>query len=568
MSHQRTVLRRIGSLLLAIFAVLSLCDAPVHAEGTNTVISSNPAAGENVQVPPTQLQLIFSQDIPPLAVFAGIGVAMTCEGISVGLGPVQLGVDHRTVSTALTQLPGTGNCAVAWNLPDGSAGKIEFVIAGDPNTSTTSSTPGETTTTDPNAPTTTVAEVVAQGDPPRVGGPLGLARLLSYITVAALFAGLILLPLSWPEGITDAAAATYFRIVWPLASIATFFNMVLASAEHSGHAFTQSLSPSAWADLMDTTPGKALVMRTVLIVLAGWMALQPTRVIDPAFDSMAMGHLALIGASYGFDRDDGRSVVAGYPIAIVHAVAALFIVGGAIMFSRVLLTGKSTETTTNALREYTKWLMRAVIVVVVTGLIQLFRLDGLGILTSPHGRVIVAKVVFIGIGIIITFLLRNYVMTALSRVRRLNSKQSLRARHAMNVSVAFMVVGLAFTSWAVTMLPAQMPKDAKSAKELNFAWSERLTNETFDVRISLSPATTGPNKLRIELYEPQRINTFHVKFVPALASASGIDIGIPLEHPGTATVAIDGGLRFNTEGVWAILETFASRAAGISCMSC
>ena len=183
---------------------------------------------------------------------------------------------------------------------------------------------------------------------------------------------------------------------------------------------------------------------------------------------------------------------------------------------------------------------------------QTLRLDGFGILTSPHGRVITAKVVFVAVGIFITLALRKYVINTLSRVRRLNSTQSLRTRHATNLSVAFFTVALAFTSWSVTMLPAQMPKDEAAAKKLKFAWTERLTNEGFDLQISLDPATTGPNKLRIELYAPDRINNFHVKFVPALASATGIDLGIPLERPGTAIVTIDGGLRFNTEGVWSI----------------
>jgi uncharacterized membrane protein len=549
MSHRRTAFRRFGSLLIAVLALLAICDSPASAAGTNTVVSSNPAAGENVAVPPTQLQIIFNEEIPALAAISGIGIAMTCEGISVGLGPVQLGVDRRTVSTALTQLPGTGDCAVSWSLPDGSAGAIQFVIAGgSSDSSTTTTLAGEDTTT-----TTTPTEtVVTEGNPPRVGGPLGLVRLLSYIAIAALFAGLVLLPLSWPEGISDAAAARFFKIVWPLASLITVLNMILAAAQHNGKSFTESLSLSDWTDLASDTPGRALVARTVLVVLAGWMAWQPTRVIDPATDSPALLHLILIAASFGFDRSDGRSVVLGYPIGVVHAMSALFVVGGAIMFSRVLLTGKSTEATTNALREYSKWTLRALVIVVVTGVLQTFRLDGFGILTSPHGRVILTKIVFVAVGIFILLALRKYIMTALSRVSRLNSTQALRARHAMNLSVAFFAVALAFTSWSVTMLPAQMPKDSEAAKKLKFAWTERLTNEDFDVQISLDPATTGRNKLRIELYAPSRINTFHVKFVPALASASGIDLGIPLERPGTAIVTIDGGLRFDTEGVWSI----------------
>lgn len=549
MSHRRTAIRRLGSLLFAVMVLLTLCAAPASAAGTNTVVSSNPAAGENVAVPPTQLQIIFNEEIPALAALGGIGVAMTCQGISVGLGPVQLGVDRRTVSTALTQLPGSGECAVSWSLPDGSAGAINFTIAGyTTSSSTTSIVEGRETTT------TTLAteEATVVGEAPRVGGPLGLVRLLSYIAIAALFAGLLLLPLSWPEGISDVAAARFFKIVWPLASVVTILNMILAAAQHNGETFTESLSLNDWIDLASDTPGKALVARTLLVVFAGWMAWQPTRVIDPAYDSFALGHLALMGVSFGFDRDDGRSVALGYPIGILHSVSALFIVGGAIMFSRVLLTGKSTEATTNALREYSKWLIRALLVVVVTGVMQTLRLDGFGILTSPHGRVITAKVVFVAVGIFITLALRKYVINTLSRVRRLNSTQSLRTRHAMNLSVAFFTVALAFTSWSVTMLPAQMPKDEAAAKKLKFAWTERLTNEGFDLQISLDPATTGPNKLRIELYAPDRINNFHVKFVPALASATGIDLGIPLERPGTAIVTIDGGLRFNTEGVWSI----------------
>ena len=90
--------------------------------------------------------------------------------------------------------------------------------------------------TEPGAPATTVpvdgtaTEVVS----PRLGGPIGLMKLIVFFAVSALFGGLMFIKLVWPEGVEYGITEKYFRQVSIIAGVAIFVLIILMTTRQSG----------------------------------------------------------------------------------------------------------------------------------------------------------------------------------------------------------------------------------------------------------------------------------------------------------------------------------------------
>jgi hypothetical protein len=97
-----------------------------------------------------------------------------------------------------------------------------------------------------------------------------------------------------------------------------------------------------------------------------------------------------------------------------------------------------------------------------------------------------------------------------------------------------------------------------STPSVTYAFREELQNDRFRVIVSLTPATTGTNAMRIELLEPSRINNFIVKLIPQEPGYAGISITMPIKRRGAVIVPGDGTLNFNVPGVWSIEITGAT----------
>ena len=213
MTNRMPLVLRIGVALGLIFGLgfAASSAGASGAAGTNEVVSSNPAANQVVEVPPTQLQMVFRDALASPEVASTMGLSLACDGTLVGLAQPQLGADGFTVSAALTQIPPAGLCTVSWALPDKSIGSFSFT-----STATSESTlaPGDTVPVVGTDEPAVIGEVVpvSTGGGPRVGGMLGLLRILEYLLVAAIFGGLMMVVLAWPEGIEYGVCLRFFRV--------------------------------------------------------------------------------------------------------------------------------------------------------------------------------------------------------------------------------------------------------------------------------------------------------------------------------------------------------------------
>ena len=533
-------------VLLGIWGAL-LAAGTASAVGDNTLSSSNPAPSENVTVAPTQLQLVFTNPLANPNDVNQMGLSLVCDGNIVSLGAAQLGTDLKTVSAPLTQVPTAGACVVSWALPDGSSGAFSF----------TSSIAVPTTSTSLPTGTTLPAPVTpGEGSPildksPRVGGPLGLFRLLSYIFSATLVGGVILILFAWPEGVEYSVCRRFLRIVVVLNIAALVLVAIYTTAQYTGKGVTASISPNTWRDLWDTLPGKALLFRVLIALFTIWAVWNPQHVLDPGTQLMSVGIIAALAITYGFDRTGGRLPGLGYASGVLHMIAVSAWFGGLVLLSRVVLIGPGDIDLVQAVRGFGRIATRAMPLAIVTGVIATYRFDGFSLFTSQHGRLVTLKILVVGFMAYATWVTRQFVLTRMQRVPALDERMASHLRRAVGTEATAGVVVLALTSWMMATTPIhyyETPRDNGP----RYAFSEELTNDRFRVRFSVSPATTGQNQILIELFEPRRIQEFTVRMTPKAPGYDGYLISVPLTRRGAALLGDSGNFTLAAPGEWSV----------------
>ncbi|MFM8390148.1 MAG: copper resistance D family protein, partial [Actinomycetota bacterium] len=386
---------------------------------------------------------------------------------------------------------------------------------------------------------------------PRVGGPLGLFRLLAYIFSATLVGGVILILFAWPEGVEYAVCRRFLRIVVVLNIVALVLVAIYTTAQYTGKGVTASISPNTWRDLWDTWPGKALLFRVLISLFTIWAVWNPQHVLDPGTQLMSVGIIAALAVTYGFDRTGGRLPPLGYASGILHMVAVSAWFGGLVLLSRVVLIGPGEIDLVQAVRGFGRIATRAIPLAIVTGVIATYRFDGFSLVTSQHGRLVTLKILVVGFMAYATWVTRQFVLTRMQRVPALDERMASHLRRAVGTEATAGVVVLALTSWMMATTPIhyyEAPRDNGP----RYAFSEELKNDRFRVRFSVSPATTGQNQILIELFEPRRIQEFTVRMTPKAPGYDGYLINVPLTRRGAALLGDAGNFTLAAPGEWSV----------------
>ena len=528
----------------------SISGAHASTAGSNVVISSNPAPNQVVGVPPTQIQMVFRDPLASPETAATMGLSLSCNGTLIGLAQPQLGTDSRTVSSALTQIPPAGQCTVSWILPDQSAGTFSFTSTATTETTLTVNADGTTNSADdPVVIGETLPASLSSG--PRVGGILGLLRIAQYFFLASIFGGLMLIFLAWPEGVDYGVTLRFFRLTWLASVITMYFIAAISAMRASGSEFTAALNPFSWFDSLNTASGILLLVRFGLVIATVWVAWNPVRILDPSTQVPAITILVAMIATLGFSRIGQNVALLTFVFGTAHAIVMAMWLGGLVLLSRTVLSDPGEEDLLNAIRGFARLSIPIFVVTVFTGIMQVYLLDGQNIFSIGHGRLNLLKILVVATMVWIGLVMRAFVFNRLAQETDLKSKMAWRLRKAVGVQVAFAVIALGLSSWMVPMNPPQV-NATSPAPTVAYLFRQELSNDRFSVVISLTPATTGVNAMRIELLQPSRINNFTVNLVPQAIGFSGISIHVPLKRRGAAIVMGDGTFVLNTPGVWSI----------------
>lgn len=539
------------AFLALVFASILGAASGAHAAaaGSNTLSSSNPAASETVNVAPTQLQLVFTNPLADPNDVNQMGLSLVCNGNIVSLGIPQLGSDLRTVSVPLTQVPQAGSCVVSWALPDGSSGAYSFTSAITPPTTTTTTIPGQVPVPSTVAPGGEIQPVADNS--PRVGGPLGLFRMLSSLFVGILFGGFLLILFAWPEGVEYPVCKRFMRLVWVGAIVSTLLVVIYTTAQVSGEGVTASISPNAWRALLDELPGQALLVRLVIVGGLFWVSWDPQRALDPGTQVAAVAPLVVAGLTYGFDRTGGRLPGLGYVLGGVHMLSVSAWLGGVVLLSRVVLIGPGEPDLVQAVRGFGRIATKAIPIAIATGVFATYRFDGFSLFTSQHGRLVLVKILVVAFMAYATFVTRGFVLTRMRNANSLNARAAAHLKRAVGTEATAGVVILGLTAWMMATTPIHyLPKVNNDGPV--YAFSEMLENDRFEVRFSVSPATTGANQVLIELFEPRRIQNFTLRMTPKAPGYDGYLVNVPLTRRGAAVIGQTGDFRMFAPGEWTI----------------
>ena len=515
------------------------------AQGTNTIESSTPGPGETVTTAPTQIQLRFTEPVGGADAVAKMVLSLSCDSKLTNLGTAQLGADGRTVSAALLQIPGSGTCTVNWELPDGSKGSFNFTAqTGDPTATTTTIPvdPGEGTTADPYVE-------------PRLGGPIGMVRLAAYMFTAMLIGGLFFIRGFWPEGVEYDITERFLRRVAIGAIASLYLLAMLMNARETGDAILASATPTAWGPLMELDDGRAVVLRLLAVGVIAWISWFTERIFDP--NRLVFWAVAVFTAiaSYGFDRSDGRAVLLGIVSAVAHSGLVITWIGSIAMIWRVVLHGPGDVDLVHALRGWHRLATPLGIGVVATGVVQTWRIDGINLFVSGHGRVVILKTIVVVAMFLLSSILREFVLTRMRGAKKLDERMVWRLKRPVGIELSLSILVVALSSWMLSMRPPYIaPVDR--GPDVQWAIVQDMQGEDdFRVRVSINPGNVGVNAVLIEYFGPSRVQKLTVTLTPVNPNFSGYTIYVPLERPGAARVGEGVGMQLRAPGEWRIQVT-------------
>lgn len=539
---RKFVVRLVLSATILMTTLVAMLSAFVStAAADTTLVSSSPADGAELTAAPAQITVVFDQAVPANSV-----VQAVCNQQPAPIGPVQVGADGISLSVPIVGTLPVGVCNVTYSVPqpDGkvATGGFSFEIldpaSGALGTSGTDPTDGGN----------------LASDPPPVSGPLGLARLVSYLALAALFGGAMFIALVWPEGVDDMHVPRYLRVAWILALVSTFFVAALSTSLKTGDSVGSSIVPTSWMELFDSTSGAAVVLRFVLVALSFSIVVRPERLIDPATQLIALAPSGLAVASLAFTRADPDFSIAGTAAGLFHNVSVALWIGGLAILVQAVLVAPGEEDLVHAVRGFTRLAPALVTVAVVSGMIHLYVLDGGAILASRHGRLIVLKSIGVAGMVYFGMLTRQVVATRLRKAKALNARLTSSLRRAVATEAAIGVFVLAISAWAVATLPDRVTPPGTD--RTNYAYVGERSGGAFDVQLKITPARVGVNAVRIDVHSPDSgLTDLKVQFNPPTSNTASVTLNVPLDGAGAARLPLSEGIPFGVAGLWNVIVT-------------
>ncbi len=581
--RQRTVRRFTLGILVALATIIGLTPASASAE--NTVVNSSPSNGAVLNVSPDEIVIGFADELGEANT-----ISVDCEAEPVTLPRPEVLDDGTTLSVEIPDPLPSGTCTARWQVsntdgePDG-RGVITFVVENsapeggvdpgavpdaapdDANATTVAATP-----TPSGAPIGGDATDSGATDDPvvidfstagRGNAAVWLTRLLSTLAIAVLFGSLVVITAAWPEGVEYLVTIKFLRTVWIVALIGTLLFTGFAAASVTPDGGGGPFSPSTWLDLVDAGwAGRAVLLRLVFLLASAWAAFRPERVIDPTTQLAALGIPGLCAAMIGISRTVGPLAGLGVAMGILHALAMAVWVGGVVLLARVVLSGPGDEDLVHAVRGFSRVSTPAIVVTIVTGLVQMFRLDGGELFQSGHGRVVVLKTVVVAVMIFVAFSARQFVSQRLNRAQQMSVPLADRLRRAFGAEAAIGIVVLALSAW----LLAFVPPNINDAPTIDYAVTQTHTDEAgiLDVRIRLTDDRIGLVGLEVEVRQPEEnLAGLVVVFTapPNNQNFGSIRQPVPLTEAGFAVRDEAIGLPISVPGDWTI-QVEANTASG------
>lgn len=552
----------LAALLGAFVGLLVSASGSSVAHAANELEESSPENGATVPPQLAQIVLVMANEVT-----GDPQVSLVCDNNPVLPASTTLGADAKTITVALAGALPEGDCNLTWQVYDADneidgEGRLSFeVAAGAAAEGADAAGDGaaaDSAATDSGSSSSSSVRAAASVS----NGGIWLGRVLSIIGISVLFGSLVLIVAAWPEGPEYVLALRFLRTAWIVGAAGTLIYVVALSAAVKGESFGSGLNPGAWFDLFDAGwGGRAAVMRIVFVAASFWVVARPERVIDPTTNMLALGIPALAVVTLGLSRTGGSMAALGVLASIAHVLAISVWFGGVVLLARVVLAGPGEEDLVHAVHGFGRISNPAIVITVVSGLVQLIRQDGGALFSTGHGRVLLLKTVAVAAMLFVGMTARQVANAKLARASELSVRTADRMRRAFGTEAGIGLVVILVTGWMLSFTPGKVPDGGGG----NFAIHEEVFDEAtgLDLDIYLEPGVVGQNRLVVQVNEPETgLSGLTVTFTPptdAGAEAIGVTQPIPeLTGRDVAGTTEGSGIPLNVAGTWTMTVSAAT----------
>ncbi|HEX6235923.1 MAG TPA: copper resistance protein CopC [Acidimicrobiales bacterium] len=405
--------RRAGRRCLAVVAVAlgALLLAPARADAHAELVSTEPAAREQLSTAPEQVVLSFTE-----------AVELTDEAV------VLYDASGDTVDTPDAEHPDGDGATVAVDLPALDEGG--YVVAWRVTSSDGHPISGAFTFTFGIGEGGEEAEALldeiltGEGGDPTLGAVYGAARFAAFAGIAVLVGATAFLLVLWPAGIADRRARRLVSVAWWVALVATAAGIGLHGAYAAGLSLGDALDPSVIGDELGTRTGRTYAVRLLVLGVGAVLAAPLTRRIrragtadrapaagpatgpvpgDVLLTAAAVGAVLLATVSAAGHAASGRLVPLALVTDVVHVGGIGVWLGGLALLAVALLRRHGHEAPADAatlgpvVARFSTVASRAVAVIVLTGVIQAWRQLGSvdALMRTTYGQLLLVKVALV-----------------------------------------------------------------------------------------------------------------------------------------------------------------------------
>ena len=227
-------------------------------------------------------------------------------------------------------------------------------------------------------------------------------------------------------------------------------------------------------------------------------------------------------------------------------------VGGVALVARVVLAGPGDDDLVQAVRGFSRISLPAILGTIITGVIQLIRLDGGSLFSSGHGRVLLLKAVVVAVMVFVAVTTRQMVSVRLARAQEMTVPLADRFRRAFSAEAAIGVVVIMLSGWLLALTPPRIVETDNATYPVTVPFVDEATG--IDINVKINPARVGRNGIRVEVMAPEQISNLVVLFVPPAGStAPPVEQAIPnLTEVGAAVLRESDGIPLDDTGTWTI----------------
>ena len=525
----------------------------------NSLAGASPADGATLGTSPAIMTFTFQQPVAADEAFTvAVGCGTPAQPQSTGI-PL-LGDDDVTFTVEVLSPFPKGACTITWLLRDDldqaiATDLIAFSISADTPSAAGTST-DSTVPTAASAATSTASigdDVEAVGS---TGGSVWLGGVISTYGIMVLFGAVALISFGWPEGPLYEITQRFTSRVWMVAVAGTYLHTAALTSSLTGKSFTGSLNPFSFAQTFtEGWSGAAAIVRLAAVFASVWVAYRPETVLDDVSRPLAISAPTLAVVTLAFSRVGGDLALIGLIVMVLHVVAVAIWLGGVVVVGRAVLAGPGDQDLVHAVRSYSRVSGPAILVVIITGIAETMRLDGDALFTSSHGRVLILKLMAVGVMLFVAAKARGLVRHRLSRVDHLTRRSAMRLRRVFATEATVGVIVLMFSGWLLAINPPKI----SLIPDREYALVMPLADEAagFSAEVSLDPGALGLNALEVEvLSTPASIVSLRLEFDPEIGSyGRGTIQDIPLTGTGIARLGASDGLPFDVTGNWTVTLT-------------